>query len=83
MDDGLLIDLRRMKDFSLDKFSNVATMSPGLTLGEVYYQLWNAKNLTVGGGNVPFVGLGKYLLVVVFVYLWGHYFSRILGKIYC
>jgi FAD/FMN-containing dehydrogenase len=60
-DDGLLIDLSRMRKLTVDLASRTATAEPGARTEEALEQ-WRAHGLAFGVGHCPTVGLGGFLL---------------------
>ena len=58
---GILIDVSRMKNLSIDKENKIATIEPGLTGGELYRDLF-AQGLTQAGGTCSGVGISGLIL---------------------
>ena len=58
-DYGLVIDMRYIKHFQVNKSTNIVTVSPGLTLGEVGTYLWEEGQLAFTSGSCNTVGIGN------------------------
>ena len=64
-ENGVVIDLRHMKQFSVDKDSNIVTLSPAITHGEAYSWLWEANHLTIPGGSCNTVAMGMPIVLFI------------------
>ena len=49
----------------MDKNTKIVNFTTGLTLGEIYSQLWMTNNLSIAGGTCPGVGIGMHILVSI------------------
>lgn len=59
--EGLVVDVSKMKKVAIDHKTNIATIQPGITGGELY-QLLSDKGLTQAGGTCGDVGISGLVL---------------------
>lgn len=61
---GISLDLRRMKNVSLDIRSGIVTIDAGCQWGNVYKTLINGRHngYIINGGRCPFVGVSGFIL---------------------
>jgi FAD/FMN-containing dehydrogenase len=61
LDGGLVIDMSQLTDMSVSRDGSRATVSPGVLLGDVYANLWDAGT-TIPAGVCPDVRIGGHVL---------------------
>ncbi|KAI3605197.1 fad binding domain-containing protein [Moniliophthora roreri] len=61
IDNGVVIDLTKMRGVEVKPEQNMVTLEPGSTWEEVYRAL-ERWNITVGGGRVSSVGVGGFMM---------------------
>ncbi|KAL8153479.1 hypothetical protein V2J09_011239 [Rumex salicifolius] len=60
--DFVLLDLISFRQVHVDPFNKTARVEPAVTLGELYYTIWNnSKTLAFPGGLCPTVGVGGHV----------------------
>ncbi|KAL8733402.1 MAG: hypothetical protein Q9181_003610 [Wetmoreana brouardii] len=71
-EEGILIDLRRINQFSINSDKSVVSLGPGLRWGDVYNAL-DSYGVSVVGGRIPQVGVGGLILGGGFFHFSGEY----------
>ncbi|MCY0865609.1 MAG: FAD-binding oxidoreductase [Sulfobacillus sp.] len=62
LNDGLVIDVSRLRQMTFDPHQRIAQIGAGSRLLEIYETLWNAGRFTIPGGSCPTVGIAGLTL---------------------
>lgn len=62
-DGAVVVDLKNIRDFSIDPITNIATVGSGTLLGDLHSRLYNAGQRAVAHGACLSVGMGGHFTI--------------------
>jgi hypothetical protein len=63
VDGAVVVDLKNLQDFSIDPFTQIATVGSGTLLGDLHSRLYNAGHRAVAHGACLNVGMGGHFTI--------------------